>query len=130
MSQQPTSSVPVDNMAAPHSPNQGTRPLDVPQNVDLAAEHWNDPNYDIGGLPTTVRDATDVGNAPARYTASDPNEEPQIRSRGDYDFDSTSNQEDEDNEYVSVLLSVTSSIIGALQRISVSRSASCCVKFR
>jgi hypothetical protein len=53
--------------------------LDVSQDVDLVAEHWNVPNYDIDSLPspsTTTREPKDVGNAPAGYTASDPDVEP------------------------------------------------------
>jgi hypothetical protein len=99
MSQEPTTSVSVDNMAAPHSPNQRMRPLDVPQSVDPAAEHRNDPNYDIHSLPcpsTITRNAKDVLNAPGGYTASGPDGEPQTGSSRNSDPDSTSNYEDDE----------------------------------
>jgi hypothetical protein len=98
MSQISTTSVSIHTTAAPHSPNH----LDDPQNVDVAAEHWNDPNYDIDIVPrpsTIIRNAKDVRNARAVHTASDLTGEPQTGSRRNYDPDlSTSNDDEDDNE--------------------------------
>jgi hypothetical protein len=92
-------------MAAPHSPNKPMKRLDVPQDVDLAAEHWNDPNYDIDSLPSPsiiTRDsfeleAKDVGNASAGYSTTDFDGESQTGSVRNF-RKSISNHEHEHEE--------------------------------
>ena len=86
---------------------------DVPRDVDsLLEEHWNDPNYDVNGLPSPTASSTDSFELESKgrrgsttgYSASDFDGESHYGSSKDHSASKSKFAED-DTEYASFSLS-------------------------
>ena len=80
---------------------------DVPQDVDsLLEEHWNDPNYDVNGLPSPTASSADSfeleskGRRGSSYSNSDFDGESHYGSSKDHSASKLKFAEDEEVEYV------------------------------
>lgn len=89
---------------------------DVPRDVDsLMEEHWNDPNYDVNGLPSPTASSTDSfeleskgrrGSA-AGYSASDFDGESHYAASKEHSASKLKFADDDEVEYVSLPTPIT-----------------------
>jgi hypothetical protein len=86
---------------------------DVPEDVTLAALHWNDPNYDIDSLPSPTLSSTsfelepkDLKSSSARYSTSEFDTESRVDSMGPQGSEARLGAQEEFDEYVVIIISL------------------------
>jgi hypothetical protein len=87
---------------------------DVPRDIDsLLEEHWNDPNYDVNGLPSPTASSTDSFELESKhrrgsaYSTSDFDGESHYGSSKEHSASKLKYVDEEEVEYVSFSTLVT-----------------------